>query len=71
MISEERIRELCGRAIAARDTDEIGPILCELRTALHEHAEQLRTMLAEYPLLPLRSLLSAGNIPGINTHQHP
>jgi hypothetical protein len=55
MVSEERIRQLCVRAIAARNTDEMIPILCELRTALHEHAEQLRTMLAEYPLLPVRS----------------
>ena len=56
MVSERRIRELCARAVAARDTEEIVPVLSELRNALHQHAEQLRTMLDQYPLAPVRSL---------------
>lgn len=77
MLFEERIRELCARAVAARDMDEMVPILSELRTALHEHAEQLRTLLGEYPLAPVRSMLApsamekTGNIRDTNTLEHP
>jgi len=50
---ERRIRELCGQAVAARDTDDVQPILSELRQALREHVEQLKGMVAEYPFLPV------------------
>jgi hypothetical protein len=46
---EYRIRELCAQAVAAQDTDELQPVLAELRHALREHLEQLRSMVAEYP----------------------
>ena len=46
---EIRIRELCALAVAARDTDDFRPILCELRQALREHAEHLKTLVADYP----------------------
>ena len=50
---EMRIRELCAEAVAAQDTDQLQPILAELRHALREHLEQLRIMVAEYPFQSL------------------
>jgi predicted translin family RNA/ssDNA-binding protein len=50
---ERRIRELCAQAVAARDTDDLQPTLTELRQALREHVEQIKTMLADYPFLPV------------------
>jgi hypothetical protein len=41
--AEERIRELCCKAVAATDAAEIDPILAELKRALHEHIQQLRS----------------------------
>lgn len=50
---ERRIRELCAQAVAARDTGEVQPVLAELREALRAHAEQLRSLVDEYPFLPV------------------
>jgi len=50
---ERRIRELCAQAVAARDTDDVQPILAELREALRKHVEQLKGMVAEYPFSPV------------------
>jgi hypothetical protein len=49
---ERRVRELCAQAIAARDTDQLQPILSDLRHTLREHAERLKTLIAEYPFSP-------------------
>ena len=49
---EDRIRDLCLKAIAAEDDSELGSILTELRGALHEHFQLLKEMLANYPLTP-------------------
>jgi uncharacterized coiled-coil protein SlyX len=46
---ERRIRELCAQAVKSQDTDELQPILAELRHALREHLEQLRDIVAEHP----------------------
>lgn len=46
---ERRIRELCAQAIAAEDTEELRPVLSELREALRQHVEQLKNMIDEYP----------------------
>jgi hypothetical protein len=46
---EQRIRELCAQAVVAQDTAESQPILAELRHALCQHLEQLKSMVAEYP----------------------
>jgi hypothetical protein len=48
---DRRIRELCMQAIKARDGDDLQPIICELRDALHEHNDDLKLILAEYPFL--------------------
>ncbi len=50
---ERRIRELCAQAVAARETDDVQPILSELREALREHVEQIKGLVAEYPFLPV------------------
>jgi hypothetical protein len=40
--SEERIRALCSKAVEADDHHEVAPVAEELRSALHEHIEQIR-----------------------------
>lgn len=50
---QRRIRELCAQAIAARDPEELQPILCELREALRQHVERLQNMVAEYRSSPI------------------
>jgi hypothetical protein len=40
---EDRIRVLSGEAVAAEEP-ELDPILSNLRTSLHEHAERLRKL---------------------------
>lgn len=40
---EERIRELCAKAVAAKDSDQLSPILSELRNALHEQDQIAKT----------------------------
>jgi hypothetical protein len=44
---EDRIRELCAKAIAAPGGDELEPALSELKAALHEHTERLRQLAAK------------------------
>lgn len=51
---ERRIRELCAQAIAARDADELRPILSELNDMLRGHAERLKSLVAEYPFLAVK-----------------
>jgi hypothetical protein len=46
-----RIHELCIQAINAKDANGLRPIISELRDALHEHNDDLRLILAEYPFL--------------------
>ena len=43
---EDRIRELCAKAVSAAD-DELEPIIRELRTALREHSQRLRQLAAQ------------------------
>lgn len=43
---EERIRELCEKAIDA-DTEDFNAVLTELQAALSEHTERMRTMALE------------------------
>ena len=44
---EERIRELCAKAVAAQDSDQMNPILSELRAALHEQDTLAKGLIAE------------------------
>ncbi len=41
---EDRIRELCGKLVASRNTDQFDPTLSELKSALQQHTERLRKM---------------------------
>ena len=44
---EERIRELCAKAVATEDADQMSPILSELRAALHEQDQLAKVLIAE------------------------
>jgi len=50
---EDRIRELCAKAVDSRDSAESIKALRELRLALHEHTECLRARLL-FPMPPER-----------------
>ncbi len=50
---DDRIRELCAKAIVVSNTDEFHSILVQLRAALREHTERLRK-LAVMKLAPKR-----------------
>jgi hypothetical protein len=39
---DDRIRELCAKAVATEDSSELHDILQQLRASLHEHAKRLR-----------------------------
>ena len=41
--SEDRIRELCAKAITSDDS-EFTTVMSELRSAMREHIEQIRTL---------------------------
>jgi hypothetical protein len=45
---EDRIRELCTRAVATSDLAELSPILEQLKAALRDHAHRMRHL----PTLP-------------------
>jgi hypothetical protein len=42
---EDRIRQLCAKAVAAAESD-LEPVITELKVALHEHTERLRKLAA-------------------------
>jgi hypothetical protein len=44
---EDKIRELCAKAVAAQDSDQLNPILSELRAALNEHDQLAKVLIAE------------------------
>lgn len=54
--TEDQIRELCVQIIATQDDVILQAKLAELREALHQHVEQFRNRLADFPLLPERRL---------------
>jgi hypothetical protein len=43
---EDTIRELCAKAVAAKDSDQLSPILSELR-ATHEQDQLAKVLIAE------------------------
>jgi hypothetical protein len=51
---DDRIKELCAKAVATPPSPELEEILRELQKALHEHTERLRKMVAQYPVSPDR-----------------
>jgi hypothetical protein len=48
--TDKRIRELCARAVAAKDPNELERAILELQIALHVHSEKLKLMVRKYPL---------------------
>jgi hypothetical protein len=44
---EDRVRELCGQAIAAKTEDEMRVILPQLQAATHDHIRYLRAVSVE------------------------
>lgn len=48
---EDKIRRLCSDLLAKRSDEDFGPLIVELRDALHQHIENLRDSLGSYPLL--------------------
>ncbi len=51
---DDRIRELCAKAVASQDSAELPRVLAELRVAMREHTERLRHSAVNPPLLPER-----------------
>jgi len=41
---EDRIRNLCAKAVASEDAPELHEVLEQLRAALHEHSMRLRKL---------------------------
>jgi hypothetical protein len=45
---DDRIKDLCAKAVATPPSTELEGILRQLKDALHEHTEHLRKMAANY-----------------------
>ena len=41
--SDDRIRELCAKAVSSNDAEFPG-VLSELRSAIHQHVQRIRTL---------------------------
>lgn len=48
---EDKIRRLCLDLLATTGDEEVGPILSELREALHQHVKMLRERASAYHIL--------------------
>ena len=48
---EDKIRRLSEQLLAAEEDKELEPVLVELREALHQYIQRLRTRLADYPIV--------------------
>ena len=51
---EDRIRELCANAVSIPESAELAVAMEELKNALHEHADHLRSMAATRAASPQR-----------------
>ena len=49
---DDRIRDLCAKAVVTNDSAELRKILKDLRAAIHEHTRRLRKLAASYPMDP-------------------
>jgi len=54
---EDRIRELCAKAVATKDFGEFHKALEQLRAAMHEHTQRLRKSAVNAPDRPERRLV--------------
>jgi hypothetical protein len=57
---DDRIKDLCAKAVATSASPELEEILQELRTALREHNQRLRKVAAYYPMRPDRPSIDQG-----------
>jgi len=46
---DDRIRDLCARAVKTQDSAELHNIFCELRAAMKEHIKRLRRLAVDFP----------------------
>jgi hypothetical protein len=67
---EDKIRKLSAQLLAGEEDKELGPMLVELREALHQHIERLRARLADYPIVVERRVRNGIPPPGITTSQN-
>jgi len=51
---EDRIRELCARAVVTDEPAELNPLLEQLTAALHEQVNRLRRQVTQDSLAPER-----------------
>lgn len=51
---EDRIRELCAKAVVTKDPAEVNVILEQLSGALHEQVERIRKQIVQPPVVPER-----------------
>jgi hypothetical protein len=58
---EERIRELCASAVAAKDSEGLIPILEELRAALQEQEMLAKVLIAERTRMLNPNVFRVGN----------
>jgi hypothetical protein len=67
---EDKIRRLSAQLLAAEEDEKLGPMLVELREALHQHIEHLRASLAGYPIVVERRVRNGIPPPSITTSQN-
>jgi hypothetical protein len=48
---EDKIRRLCSELLAEGGDEDFGPLIVELRDALHQHIERLRERFGNYPFV--------------------
>ena len=68
---EDKIRRLSEQLLAAEEDKELGPMLVELREALHQYIQCLRTRLANYPIVIERRVRNGIPPSSITTSQNP
>jgi hypothetical protein len=51
---EDRIRELCAKAMSTPESLEFTVVMDQLRASLREHAERMRKLAASFPHVPKR-----------------
>ncbi len=67
---EDKIRKLSEQLLAAEEDKELEPMLVELREALHQYIQRLRTRLANYPIVIERRVRNGIPPSGITTSQN-
>jgi len=69
--TEDRIRELCARLFATDKNETEAGIVVDLQTTLHQHIQQLRRRLTEYPVIVERRVRNRIPLPEMLTDEKP